>query len=189
MPLYLPMSSSVAFWAQTQNLMTYLSLTEAGTIWSLPDALMVDNSFWFSSSEPRSLKQTNPSYIKRKKIGMKFDLRIQTWNYVKYYYWHFFSWFLRFTSMNMPLTKSHYVLITSCLINEGWNRIFFHETSTYVLDYISWNQLLLQSDFRLEFWPEFLNNSAAAICFWSKVRNIKCRKMKKRPEIKSLTSF
>ena len=76
---YVPMSSSVAFWAQTQNLMTYLSLTEAGTIWSLPDALMVDNSFWFSSSEPRSLKQTNPSYIKKeKKIDMKFDLRIQT---------------------------------------------------------------------------------------------------------------
>ena len=45
MPLYVPMSSSVAFWAQTQNLMTYLSLTEAGTMWSLPDALMVDNSF------------------------------------------------------------------------------------------------------------------------------------------------
>ena len=83
MPLYVPMSSSVAFWAQTQNLMTYLSLTEAGTMWSLPDALMVDNSFWFSSSEPRSLKQTNPSYIKRKEIDMKFDLRIQTtWNII-----------------------------------------------------------------------------------------------------------
>ena len=78
MPLYLPMSSSVAFWAQTQNLMTYLSLTEAGTMWSLPDALMVDNSFWFSSSEPRSLKQTNPSYIKKKRN--RYEIRFASTN-------------------------------------------------------------------------------------------------------------
>lgn len=59
---FLPMSSSVAFWAQTQNLMTNLSLTEAGTMWSRPEALMVDNSFWFNVSEPRSRKQTRPSW-------------------------------------------------------------------------------------------------------------------------------
>ncbi len=55
------MSSSVAFWAQTQNLMTYLSLTEAGTMCSLPDSLMVERSFWFSSSEPFRRKQTRPT--------------------------------------------------------------------------------------------------------------------------------
>ena len=33
----LPMSSSVAFWAQTQNLMTYFSFTEAGTMCKRPD--------------------------------------------------------------------------------------------------------------------------------------------------------
>ncbi len=57
------MSSSVACSAQTQNLMTYLSLTEAGTMCSLPDSLMVERSFWFSSSEPRRRKQTRPTCI------------------------------------------------------------------------------------------------------------------------------
>ena len=55
------MSCSVAFWAHTQNLMTNLSLTEAGTMWSLPEALIVDSSFWFSSSVPVRRKQTRPT--------------------------------------------------------------------------------------------------------------------------------
>jgi hypothetical protein len=54
------MSSSEAFCAHTQNLMTYFSLTEAGTMCSLPDALIVESSFWFTSSLPIRRKQTRP---------------------------------------------------------------------------------------------------------------------------------
>ena len=57
----LPMSSSVALCAHTQNLMTNRSLTEAGTMCSLPDALIVESSFWFSSSVPVRRKQTRPT--------------------------------------------------------------------------------------------------------------------------------
>lgn len=57
----LPISSSVQLWATTQNRMTYLSLTEAGTMWSLPDPLIILNSFSFNLSEPTKRKHTNPS--------------------------------------------------------------------------------------------------------------------------------
>ena len=60
-----PMSSEVAFWAQTQNLITKYSLTFAGTIWSFPEALMVVKSFWFSWLEPKSRKQTSPTWHRK----------------------------------------------------------------------------------------------------------------------------
>lgn len=69
------MSSSQAFWATAQNLMTYLSLTEAGTMWSLPDALILLRSFSFSLSDPTRRKQTKPSYC---------------WIFIFYYFWMFF---------------------------------------------------------------------------------------------------
>lgn len=56
-----PMSSSVACWATAQNRMTYLSLTEAGTMCNLPEPLMLLNSFSFNLSEPTRRKQTKPS--------------------------------------------------------------------------------------------------------------------------------
>lgn len=60
-PSDLPISDSVAFWATTQNLMTYFSLTEAGTMCSFPEALMLLRSFSLSLSFPFNRKQTNPN--------------------------------------------------------------------------------------------------------------------------------
>ena len=64
--VFLPMSSSVACWATTQNRMTNCSFTEAGTMWSFPEALMVLSSFWFSSSLPFNLKQTRANCKQKK---------------------------------------------------------------------------------------------------------------------------
>ena len=60
-PNYSLISSSLAFWAQTQNRMTNFSLTEAGTMCSLPEELMVERSIWFSSSLPIRRKHTSPT--------------------------------------------------------------------------------------------------------------------------------
>lgn len=57
----IPMSSSDAFWATAQNRMTYFSLTDAGTMCSLPEPLIMLSSFSFSLSEPTKRKHTNPS--------------------------------------------------------------------------------------------------------------------------------
>ena len=53
--------SSVAFCAQTQKRMTNFSLTEAGTMCSLPEELIVERSIWFSSSLPIRRKHTSPT--------------------------------------------------------------------------------------------------------------------------------